>query len=346
MGTNSSVDFACANVRILGRNGAIEADGLAAGDACAEGDVILCEVVSVGRIGYIEDMGGGEHTLAAGVRFHGVAGFRDSGRSLQGTPPRASVGDIDLLTFGGTVGIANPPPPHHTPVTKLRALGRVTNRGAILNTLGHLADCADARPEQLDAPSVVVLGTSAEVGKTTYVVSLVQAAQRLGLNPYAIKTVGSGRYRDLLTYRKGGATLACDFVDWGLPSTYTDARTYNGFLVKAYRSINSSNADVLIFEVGGDGLSGRFDTFLETLDLARTCFVVIAADVHALVGSISCFGDALTRATWWYAPAYFNNALAFEERTKHVMPSAPARLREPASALQWCLQLPFRRSTF
>ena len=340
--------FVCSNARSLAPAGQVVADGVEPAEgAVSEGDLLLCEVIEVGGYAEVEDLNGWEMSLAPKLRFVGVAGCRDSERSLSGVPPSSGVGDLHLLNQGGLVGIADPPPVTLAPLTRLRCLGRVTHRGRALNTLDGLRAARAPATLALPGPTIVVLASAPELGKTTLVDELIRASLARGLTPLPMKIAGSGRFRDLLSYRRAGAEAAFDFVDFGLPSTYTDPMLYGRFLRLAGERVAAAEPrDLSIIEVGGDALAGNFDTFLRALDeatLAAMNFVVIAADVHALLGFDHCFGDILRRGQWWYRPPFFANERSFGKRKEQRLPGAPGLCSSAGELL--ALALPERQTS-
>ena len=99
----------------------------------------------------------------------------------------------------------------------------------VLRYRGHL--CRDGRKvcmrdfalrsetHAFNVPTLLLVGTSMSAGKTTTGRRVCKELDRGGMFAIGAKLTGAGRYRDILSYLKTGASEIYDFVDVGLPST-------------------------------------------------------------------------------------------------------------------------------
>jgi hypothetical protein len=76
------------------------------------------------------------------------------------------------------------------------------------------------RPDGEQPPTVAVIGTSMNSGKTTTIHHLVHSLGRAGRKPGAAKVTGTGSGGDYWVMLDAGAHLMLDFTDAGLASTY------------------------------------------------------------------------------------------------------------------------------
>ncbi|MBA3774273.1 MAG: hypothetical protein H0X13_17835 [Ramlibacter sp.] len=319
----------CSNVRGVWSLAAALPISITPATKVHEGDLILCEAVNIGAYNHVEDLNGCPVELRPGIQFVGVAGFRESGRSLCGTPPQSAPSRVHLLNNGGLVGHADMPPVHLRPLTDLQCRGILTSGGKTLNTVTLAAATArHSKDFLLGRRHILVLGTGAETGKTTLCCSVIKHARALGLKTLAMKIAGTGRARDKQAYVNAGCDQALDFVDCGLPSTYTSPSRYQACIGKMLDICASSDADVVVSEAGGDSLAGNVDTFLELLteeEWKTTDCVVVAGDVHALTGFHHHFGRHIPKP-WYYMPTYDTNIVAFRRRKEERLPGAPQEL--------------------
>ena len=144
-----------------------------------------------------------------------------------------------------------------------------------------------AEPMGLEqSPTVAVLGTSMNSGKTTTIRYLVLTLNRAGLRPAATKVTGTGSGNDYWVMLDAGARKMLDFTDVGLSSTYRQplARVEQVF------------ADL----VGLAGESGTDVTFVEVTDgiFQRETAPLIASDVFGATVDRLVFaaGDAMGAA--------------------------------------------------
>jgi hypothetical protein len=76
------------------------------------------------------------------------------------------------------------------------------------------------RPQGEKPPTLAVIGTSMNSGKTTTIHALVHTLARAGLKPGATKVTGTGSGGDYWVMVDAGAHVMLDFTDAGLASTY------------------------------------------------------------------------------------------------------------------------------
>ncbi len=256
---------------------------LLASAAPREGDLVVVRALAdKGAYREVEELSGREVRLYEGDEFVGVLGTRQSGRNLTGVvPPRPlRRGDtLSLLAVGGLLGEVTAIPHYYgdsaLPVSLLGFLswdGRPANLRDGQRVAARLAD-AERKPIAL------VVGTSAETGKTTFICNALRAIRRRRpeLRAAALKACGTGRLRDLFRYSDAGAAYVTDFVAAGWPSTYNvPAETYVS-LLEGLVAASLQEADVVFIEVGGDLLEARAPEAIELtarLDVALTVLVV------------------------------------------------------------------------
>ena len=91
----------------------------------------------------------------------------------------------------------------------------------------HMKDFVmPAEPLRLEAPVILIIGTSMDSGKTIAAVALVRELVAMGKRVAGAKVTGVGRLRDILAMEGAGADPIMDFVDVGLPSTMVPPDEY------------------------------------------------------------------------------------------------------------------------
>lgn len=221
------------------------------------GDLVLAEVVSVGKNTRIEARNGNSYHLFEGDRVVGVFGNRYATEQFEGYVPSGPVAECDMLSIGGLCGeltsshlaVARP--------TRLRVLGSVTgHEGEPLNTrdfaLSPLEDPAGRR-----AAVIVSVGSSMDSGKTHTAGTISRALVRAGHRVAAAKITGTAAGKDARFFESCGASPVFDFTHAGYPSTYMlglDA------LLGVYRSLVShmlsGDPDYVVLEIA-DGILQR-----------------------------------------------------------------------------------------
>jgi hypothetical protein len=194
-------------------------------------------------------------------------------------------------------------------LTGAGVFGRCTSRAITLQTLvpftygGHVLldgeparmrdfvapPPADARP--FDLPTILLIGTSMDAGKTVSARAIIRRLKRRGLTVAGAKLSGVGRYRDILGMQDAGADSIYDFVDAGLPSTVCPQPEFERALRPLLRRIGASGADVLVAEAGASPLEPyNGETVLRELEGTLQLVVLCASDPYAVVGVIEAFG--------------------------------------------------------
>ena len=130
----------------------------------------------------------------------------------------------------------------------------------------------------------VVLGTSAEVGKTTAGIAIIRSLLQSGLRTVVVlKATGTSSISELLAYRDFGATHAFDCVDFGLPTTYPSGRAgMEDVFDRALDFCFSMAAEAVVIECGGDFLGANVPVFLQRLRSRRPDGKIILAAADAL----------------------------------------------------------------
>ena len=140
------------------------------------------------------------------------------------------------------------------------------------------------RPIQPGAPLFLILGTSAEVGKTTAGISVLRALRHKGHAAVtAMKATGTSSVTEILRYQDFGAAHIFDCVDFGLPTTYpSGCQGIDVFFDHSLDTVLAIASDAVLVECGGDILGGNVPVFLDCLKRRRSEMKIILAAADAL----------------------------------------------------------------
>jgi hypothetical protein len=254
------------------------------------GHYVLAEVLESGAVPFaIESVTGRMVEVLPGDVIVGALGRRTA--TLEAVGDWRAVGEdleMQTLTSGGLLGrctSASIPPPR---MASVRYLGHAAHDGSPL----AMTDFVRAVPERgLDAPVVLIVGTSMEAGKTVAAKAIVRGLKRAGLTVAAAKLTGVARYRDILAVSDAGADRVADFVDTGLPSTAVPAEDFEPALRSLLSFIAQGEPDALVFEAGASPLEPyNGEIAIRVLGDRVRCTVLCASDPYAVVGVMSAFG--------------------------------------------------------
>lgn len=258
-----------------------------------EGSVCLFQLAEEAAPIVLESVSGRAMALAPGDFFLGTPGYRESTRWVVGCVPSGGLrpgGSYWVLADSGIVGdlIGDSP-------LEKRHLAQVTYRGAVLNDDGQVLDLrrfainGDGKADH-GAPVFLIVGTSAEVGKTTAGIAVLRSLRRKGCTTVtALKATGTSSLTEILRYRDFGAVQAFDCVDFGLPTTYPSGRDGIDAVFDCALDVTLSNAsDAVLIECGGDIIGGNVPIFLECLKRRRAegvKIILAAADAVGALGA-------------------------------------------------------------
>ena len=254
----------------------------------ATGDFVVAELAETSELAEtfaIETVDGRRVEVIAGDLIVGALGRRAATLELVGD--WTSVGEdlrMHTLTPSGLLGrltsAATPPPPFTTVIYR----GHVWRDGKL--GMGDFAPRVSHAA--LDAPVVLIIGTSMECGKTIAAKSVVRRLKAHGLRVAAAKLTGAGHLRDILSMRDAGADVIFDFVDAGLPSTMVAAATYEAALLQLLSQLGGAHPDVVVAEAGASPLEPyNCDVAVRLLGDRVRCTVLCASDPYAVAGVIS-----------------------------------------------------------
>jgi hypothetical protein len=305
---------------ILATSGALSPSYFAGVDVVPEterearaGDVALFRVATPGAYPDMETLWGGRVPLEVGREYVGVVCERGSTKLITAELPggtRLRPGaDLQFIAQAGGIGWATGFSPalereHGVGVpSDVEVVGALYDRrtGSPLSTLDTTAGVG---PTALEAgplpPTVLVLGTGTDVGKTTAACALIRELCRTR-TCLAVKASGTGWYEDSLLHARSGAFPVLNFTFAGLPTTYyVPEREYVAAMHRLFalaaqperipdwmvpperRGQARRRADVIVVEHGGDLIWADIPAYLRDPLLMDGVRAVLVASESAL----------------------------------------------------------------
>jgi hypothetical protein len=253
-----------------------------------EGLVCVFELTSDQAPIVLESDVGRAMSVTPGDFFLGTPGYRESTRWVVGTiPPGGLVPqrDYSVLSESGVIGeLVGDSPLRKDHLGKVKFHGVVIDDGGSPFALGQFAAAADDSAQDYGAPLFLLVGTSAEVGKTTAGIGLLRALRQKGCTTVtALKATGTASVTETMRYRDFGAARAFDSVDFGLATTYPSGRAdIEAVFERAADAVLSIASEAVIVECGGDILGGNVPVLLGCLQRRRSGMKIILAAADAL----------------------------------------------------------------
>ena len=255
----------------------------------ATGDYVEGEVVgTITEFYHIEDRSGHMVRVEPGDWVIGALG--DRAATLEGVGSWRDIGPdgrMDALTAAGLMG-------------RFTSFSMLLPEPLTLRYRGHLCRnekkvCMSDFAMKVDShgfnvPTLLLVGTSMSAGKTTTGRRVCKELDRAGLFVIGAKLSGAGRYRDILSFLKTGATEVFDFVDVGLPSTMVPEAEYRAAIRPLLSYIDDLQPDLLVAEAGASPLEPyNGAALMDELGDNVVCTILCASDPYAVVGVEQAF---------------------------------------------------------
>ena len=253
------------------------------------GDYVLGEITGPANELYtIETCTGEIVPVHAGDEVIGALGRRAG--TLQGVGDYLSVknGQLDTLTSAGLFGA-------YTSLSKLLSKPiSLSYRGHIVRQ-GRKVQMSDfavrSKTRKFTVPTILIIGSSMSAGKTVTGTLACKILAASGLKVTGTKLTGAGRYRDILSFQRAGASEIYDFVDAGLPSTIVPADEFRTAIRPLLSLIDEHQPDVMVAEAGASPLEPyNGAAIMDELGDAIRCVILAAFDPYAVVGVQQAFG--------------------------------------------------------
>lgn len=181
------------------------------------GDLLLARITEIGHHGRSERIDGRRARLFTGDEVILAYGNRYAPDQFEAIVPQ-DLGPCHMVAAGGIAGQALSWHQRIIGPTCIEPVGLVTDRnGNVLNLRDY------AVPGQLaeqQVPSVVIVGTSMNAGKTTSAAHIIHGLNKADFRVGAMKVTGTGAGNDLWLMQDAGAEAALDFSDAGFPTTF------------------------------------------------------------------------------------------------------------------------------
>ncbi len=258
-------------------------------DQWARGDYLLVEMLKDGPGSYtVETTDGRPAEIFPGDRLIGALGTRAATLEVVGDWREISEDlEMQTLTAAGVLGVCTSAALQSSVLANVRYVGHAF-RGEQRCTMKGFVEPVE--PARLEAPVILVIGTSMDSGKTIAAVSMVRELVSMGKRVAGAKVTGVGRLRDILAMEAAGAFPVMDFVDVGLPSTVVPAEEYKASLKQLCAKLSASRPDVVIIEAGASPLEPYCgDVAMKVLNHQVKATVLCASDPYAVLDVTEAF---------------------------------------------------------
>jgi len=254
----------------------------------ASGDYFLTEVSGTRSDLYAVETCGGEMVpVQPGDQIIGALGHRAGTLEGVGSYVDVSKGRMHALTSAGLIGVFTSfsillPKP-----MSLKYRGHIIRdeQKVTMDLFAIQADDTD-----YTVPTILIIGTSMSAGKTVTGRRVCEILSSAGQTVVGAKLTGAGRYRDIASFKRAGASAVYDFVDAGLPSTYVPEAKFRAAIRPLLNCIENLHPDFLVAETGASPLEPyNVKAAMDELGDNICCIILAASDPYAVVGVEKAF---------------------------------------------------------
>lgn len=260
----------------------------------AAGDLVLARVDVVGYHSALQLPEGRRKHLFVGDEIIVAYGNRYAPNQFEAVVPR-TLGPCQLAAAGGVAGKVLS---WHAGLSK--SATQITPLGLLTNPSGdpvNLRDHALPVVEPLVAahpPTLAVVGTAMDSGKTQTAAYLVKGLTLAGRRVGFAKVTGTGSGGDTWLLKDAGADPVLDFTDAGLASTYLVApAVMRRVFLTLLSHLARSGVDAIVLEIADGVLQGETEALLESslFDAWVDGIVFTACDAMGAVGGVAWLRD-------------------------------------------------------
>jgi hypothetical protein len=251
------------------------------------GDLVLASVTRLGQHRKIEQPNGRRAALHVGDEIVVAYADRYAPDQFESHVP-ADLRRTQLVASGGIASEMLTRSMDVRNATDITPIGLVGDpRGRPLN----VADFAlrPAPRTEVRPPTIAVIGTSMNSGKTTTIHFLVHGLSKAGIRAGVTKVTGTGSGGDYWVMLDAGAHVMLDFTDVGFASTYRQPMvSVERSFVELTDHLTAAGSAVRLIEIA-DGIYQRETSRLIESDLFRSTVDVVlfaAADAMGAVAGV------------------------------------------------------------
>jgi len=255
----------------------------------ASGDYVLTEVRGARSDLYAVETCGGEMVpVQPGDQIIGAFGHRAGTLEGVGSYVDVSRGQMHALTSAGLIGVFTSYSILLPKPMSLSYRGHIVRDGQKI-TMRLFAMRADESGYSVS--TILIIGTSMSAGKTVTAQRTCEILSSAGVNVFGAKLTGAGRYRDIASFKRAGASEVYDFVDSGLPSTLVPEMQFRTAIRPLLSHIEKRHPEFLVVEAGASPIEPyNVGAAMDELGDNICCIIMAASDPFAVVGVAKAFG--------------------------------------------------------
>lgn len=261
-----------------------ESYGISRGRMAPEaGDLVLARVDALGHHRGLQLWTGRKKNLFPGDEIVVAYGNRYAPAQFESIVPK-TLGPCQLVAGGGVASKARS---WHNRIS--RGPTEITPIGLVLHADGRRVNLRDYALDpiapliEIPPPTIAVVGTAMDAGKTESAAFLVRGLKRAGLRVGFAKVTGTGAGGDTWLLKDAGADPVLDFTDAGHISTYrVDTPELERVMLTLIAHLTKAGVDAIVLEVADGVLQGETAALLESESFRQTVDGVLFTAVDSM----------------------------------------------------------------
>ncbi|MFQ5625062.1 MAG: hypothetical protein ACE5FM_00210 [Methyloligellaceae bacterium] len=260
---------------------------LAGAEAPRAGDLVLARVENIGQHQRIELPDGRRSRLYIGNELIVCYGARYAPDQFESRVP-GDLGPCDLVAAGGVASSMISKHSRMKHPTQIVPVGLIADQVGKRMNIRRWGLARSAEPRKRP-PTIAVIGTSMNAGKTSCGCQIVHGLRKRGLKVGATKVTGTGAGGDRWVMTDAGANIVLDFTDAGVPSTFG---LNNKEVIDIFNTLTGhladNEVDVIVLEVADGLLHGETAELLQSAEFRMGCdgIVFAAGDAMGSAGGV------------------------------------------------------------
>lgn len=259
------------------------------------GDIVLARVAAIGQHKRLESPVSRRQYLHVGDEILVAYGHRYAPDQFEAEIPE-DLSAVHLVAAGGLAARALTQHGDMEEPTLLEPIGLLGDAAGVANLARYApyTPAPFARRTERAVPTIAVLGSSMNAGKSTTLASLVRGLTNAGLTVSAGKATGTGAGGDPTMFLDAGAVKVLDFTDFGVPSTFKMSYPQlKDLLGSIHAELVADSPDVVVIEIADGVYQEETARLMHDTDFCDTVDRVLFAAGEALGASA---GVALLQA--------------------------------------------------
>ncbi|MFH1787141.1 MAG: hypothetical protein ABH829_05840 [archaeon] len=281
------------------------------------GDVVKVNVSKIGFCKHFENVHGRLGMFFRNNELYCAMGTRYATAEYEAIVPGKTPKTLDLLNAGGVCGKVIGRNVMVSEPTKLEFEGYVVKGSHVVN----IADYALPVLKKKKIPTIFVVGSDMDSGKTTTAGTIISSLVDGGFRVNGGKVTGVARVRDIYSMKDAGASKIADIIDAGRSSTYLlNIDELMDTFWRIHTNLAKDDPDYIVLEIADGIFEKENEMLLKNEDLRRMIskLVFAAGDAIGAQGGVRYLNEHYRLNVDAVSGIFSNSALSKRELGRKI----------------------------